>query len=431
VKRLVRGGRVVDPSQGIDAHLDVLIEDGHVSRLDESIEPPEGAEITDAEGLVVTPGLIDAHVHLREPGREQVETLEETLLAAARGGVTAIVAAPDTRPVIDVPSVIEHLRSLAGRGPRARIYPMGALSKGCVGEELAEFGRLARVGAVAVTESPRTVEKPELLRRALQYARHYDLPIVQHAEDADLAGSGTMHEGEWSIRLGLPGVPALAEDVIVARDLLIAAEVEGRYHLTHVSTARGLELVREAKRRGVAASCDVTPYHLLLTDREVAERRFEVTLKMRPPLRPRSDVEALLEGLSDGTIDAIASDHSPHHPDAVDVQWNAAPFGAAGLATTLSVCLDRLVRPGVIDLPRLIDLLACGPARVFGLPEGSLEAGRPADLTLIDLEREVVVRGAEFPGPAQNTPFEGWPLVGAAVGTIVGGQPVPAQDSAG
>lgn len=423
MRRLVRGGRVVDPSQGLDARLDVLIEDGAIARLDEQLDPPAGAEIVEAEGRVVVPGLIDSHVHLREPGHEQVETLEQTLRAAALGGFTAVVVAADTEPAGDHRSVLEHLRLLAGRQGWARLYPMGCLSKQRAGEELAELGELAGAGAVAVSDSPRSVASAELLRRALQYARHYGLPVVERAEEGDLAAGGQMHEGEWSTRLGLAGIPALAEDVAVARALLLAEATGGRLHLAHLSTARSLAAVRAAKSRGLAVSCDVTPYHLLLADREVAERRFSTALKLRPPLRPESDVQALLEGLGDGTVDVIASGHTAHHPDVTDVQWNAAPFGVSGLMTTLAVCLDRLVRPGVISLARLIDLLACSPARIFGLSGGSLAAGRPADLTLIDLEHEHVVSPESWPGAARSTPFAGWVLRGKAVLTMVGGNP--------
>ncbi len=421
--RVVRGGRVIDPSQGIDAVLDVLIEDGRVSRLDERVEVA-GAEETDARGLVVTPGLIDIHVHLREPGYEYKETVRSGLRSAAGGGFTAVACMANTLPVNDHRTVTELILAEGRRHPYARVYPIGAITKGLAGEELAEIGDMVAAGAVAVSDDGLPVGNAALMRRALLYARHHRVPVIQHAEDLDLTADGVMHEGEWSTRLGLPGIPGLAEDVMVARDLLLAADTGGRYHVAHLSTARSLAMVREAKRRGVRVTCEVAPHHLLLTDREVADSVFSTATKMKPPLRSAADVEGLLEGLADGTIDAIASDHAPHHPDEKDVPFSVAPFGVLGLETTVSLCLDRLVRPGVIDLPRLVALLSTGPAGVLGLPGGSLEPGRPADLTLLDLERRISVRSDGFQSLSRNTPFEGWRLRGAAVGTLLGGRPV-------
>jgi len=422
--RLIRGGRVVDPAQGIDARLDVLIEDGAVTRLDESIEPPAGAEVTDASGLVVAPGLIDVHVHLREPGFEYKETIATGVAAAAAGGFTAVACMANTDPVHDDRSITEYILNQAARNPWARVYPIGAVTRGMEGEALAPMGEMVAAGAVAFSDDGLPVMNAGIMRRAMQYARHFGVPIIQHAEDLHLTGDGVMHEGEWSTRLGLPGIPGLAEDVMVARDLLILADTGGRYHVAHLSTGRSLAMVREAKARGLAATCEVTPHHLLLTDREVADRRFDTHTKMKPPLRSREDLEALLEGLRDGTVDAIASDHAPHHPDEKDEPFSTAPFGILGLETTLSLCLDRLVRPGVVDLPRLIELLATGPARVLGLPGGTLEPGSPADVTLIDLEREVEVHPEEHRSRSRNTPFGGWRLVGAPAGTLLAGEPV-------
>ena len=426
-RTVVRGGRVVDPGQGIDRRLDVLLEGGRVAALDERVDAPDAREI-DASGLVVTPGLIDIHVHLREPGQEYKETVESGLRSAAAGGFTAVACMANTMPVNDHRTVTELILTEARRHPYARVYPIGAISKGLNGEELAEIGDMVAAGAVAVSDDGLPVMNAAFMRRALLYAQHYDIPVIQHAEDLDLTGDGVMHEGEWSTRLGLPGIPGVAEDVMVARDLLLAEDTGGRYHVAHLSTARSLEMVRDAKRRGLQVSCEVTPHHLLLTDREVATSGFSTATKMKPPLRSGTDAEALIAGLADGTVDAIASDHAPHHPDEKDVQFSTAPFGILGLETTVSLCLDRLVEPGHIDLARLVYLLSTGPAKALGLPGGSLEPGRPADLTLLDLEREVTVRADGLQSKSRNTPFDGWQLRGAAAGTLLGGAPVRLDD---
>ena len=419
---LVAGGRVVDPSQGLDGRFDLLLEDGEVARVEERLEAPEGAETLDATGLVVTPGFIDIHVHLREPGQEYKETVESGTAAAAAGGFTAVACMANTDPVNDNRSVTELILSEARRCATARVYPIGAVSKGLAGEELAEYGEMARGGIVAVSDDGKPVQSAELMRRALLYAQHYGLPVVQHAEDLHLAAGGVMHEGEWSTRLGLPGLPGAAEDVMVARDLLLLEETGGRYHVAHLSTARTLELVRRAKERGLGVTCEVTPHHLLLTDEEVWKSQFSTDTKMKPPLRSEADRQALLAGLADGTVDAIASDHAPHHADEKDVEFSLAPFGIVGLETTVALCLDRLVRPGLIALRRLVELLSTGPARVLGLPGGSLKLGSPADLTLLDLERRVKVDAAAFRSKSRNTPFHGWELTGGPAGTVVGGR---------
>ena len=421
---LIHGGRVVDPSQSLDEVLDVLIgQDGKVARLDSEISG-DGCEVIEAGGLVVAPGLIDVHVHLREPGQEYKETIDSGARAAAAGGFTAVACMANTVPPNDCGSVTEHILAAAARQSFARIYPVGAVSKGLRGEELAEMGEMYAAGAVAFSDDGLPVHHPELMRRALLYAQHFDVPIVQHAQDLQLSEGGVMHEGEVSAQLGLGGIPAAAEDVMVSRDLLLLEDTGGRYHLQHLSSARSLELIRMAKAKGLQATCEVTPHHLLLDDRAVAEQAMSPNTKMNPPLRSESDREALVEGLLDGSIDLIASDHAPHHPDEKELDFVDAPFGIVGLETTVSLCLDRLVASGMLPLARLIDLLSCAPARLFGLPGGSLAVGEVGDVTLLDLQREVHVLPESFLSKSRNTPFVGWELEGAPVGTILGGRRV-------
>ena len=421
---LVRGGRVVDPSQDLDAVRDVLIEDGEVARVAEGIKPGRYAEIVDAEGLVVTPGLIDMHAHLREPGQEYKETIETGTRAAAAGGFTAVAPMPNTDPPNDNRPVTEHMIKEAGRFGYARVHPIGAVSVGQRGEQLAEIGDMVDAGAVAVSDDGHPVHDAELMRRALEYSRHYDIAVIQHAEDTDLSGGGVMHEGEWSTKLGLPGWPAAAEEVVIARDLVLLGATGGRYHVAHLSTAGSLELVRRGKARGLPVTCEVTPHHLLLTDALVAESGFSTNAKMNPPLRSEADRQALLAGLADGTVDAIADDHAPHHRDEKDVEFSLAPFGIVGLESTVALCLDKLVRPGIIDLSRFVELLSTNPARILNVPGGSLAPGSPGDVTLLSLKKRIRINADRFKSKGRNTPFHGWNLVGRPVSTIVGGRVV-------
>jgi dihydroorotase len=421
-KLLIHGGRLIDPSQGLDGKLDLLIEDGRVVKTDGRIKPPKGAETFDASGLVVAPGLIDIHVHLREPGQEYKETVRTGTLAAAAGGFTAVACMANTDPVNDSRSVTEHILLEARRHGHARVYPIGAVSKGLMGEELAEIGEMVRAGVRAISDDGKPVMNAELMRRALLYAQHFGIPVIQHAEDLNLTGSGVMHEGEWSTRLGLPGIPGSSEDVMVARDILLAEDTAGRYHVAHLSTARSLDMVRRAKAQNLNVTCEVSPHHLILTDEEVAKSHFSTNAKMKPPLRSEKDRAALLNGLADGPVDCIASDHAPHHADEKDVQFSLAPFGIVGLETTLSLCLDRLVRSGILSLPRLVHLLSTGPARVLGVEGGSLREGSPADVTVFHPDEEVTLRAAAFRSKGKNTPFDGWKLHGHPVATFLDGR---------
>lgn len=421
---LIQGGRIVDPSQDLDGSYDLLIEDGAVAKIDGKIQKPRGAETIAAAGLVVTPGLIDIHVHLREPGQEYKETVRTGTMAAAAGGFTAVACMANTVPVNDNRSITEHILLEARRCGFARVYPIGAISKGMKGEELAEIGDMVAAGAAAVSDDGLPVMNAELMRRALLYAQHYGIPVIQHAEDLTLTGKGVMHEGEWSTRLGLIGIPGSAEDVMVARDLILTEDTRGRYHVAHLSTARSLDLVRLGRSRGLNVTCEVSPHHLILTDEEVAKTGFSTFCKMKPPLRSESDRAALVQGLVDGTVDCIASDHAPHHRDEKDVEFDKAPFGILGLETTLSLCLDRFVHAGVLTLPRLVELLSTGPARVLGIPGGTLKPGSPADVSIFDLDGEVTIAASGFRSKSRNTPFDGWTLRGRPVATVVEGRRV-------
>ncbi|MEM9291827.1 MAG: dihydroorotase [Acidobacteriota bacterium] len=421
---LLRGGRVVDPSQDLDGIGDLLLRDGRVEAIGESVDAPADAEVMDIQGKVVCPGFLDMHVHLREPGQEYKETVETGVRSAAAGGFTAVACMANTAPVNDNPSVTRHILQEAHRAQLARVYPIGSVSKGMKGEELAEIGAMSRVGAVAFSDDGLPVHNSELMRRALLYAQHFDVPVIQHAEDLVLTGSGVMHEGEWSTRLGLPGIPGASEDVVVARDLLLAEDTGGHYHVAHLSTARALRLVKEARRHGVRVTCEVTPHHLLLTDEEVHRRSFSSDVKMKPPLRSESDREALVAGLADGSIDVIATDHAPHHPDEKKVQFSCSPFGILGLETCVSLCLDRLVRPGHVTLSRLVELLSTNPAQILRVSGGTLAPGSVADVTLLELDRDVTVDVQSFHSKSRNSPFDGLELKGAAVGTILAGRRV-------
>lgn len=412
----------MDPSQKLDGLADVLIEDGMVTACGPAVGSSAGIREIDAAGLVVTPGLIDMHVHLREPGQEYKETIESGTRAAAAGGFTAVACMPNTTPVNDDPAVTEFILRQAERAGWARVYPVAAVSRRLEGRELTEFGAQRRAGAVALSDDGRPVWNAALMRQALRYARHFDLPLIQHAEELELSGDGVMHEGRFSTLLGVEGIPGAADDVMVCRDLVLAADTGGRYHLAHMSTARSLELIRGARKRGCRVTGEVSAHHLLLCDEDVFDSGLDPNFRMHPPLRSAVDRDALVSGIADGSIDVIASDHAPHHPDEKELDFVAAPNGVVGLETTLSLCLDRLVGKGVIDLPRLVELLSTAPARLLGVPGGSLAPGAAGDATLIDLKREVEVDPAAFRSRSRNTPFAGWKLRGAPAGAIVGGR---------
>ncbi|HTO86037.1 MAG TPA: dihydroorotase [Thermoanaerobaculia bacterium] len=418
---LIRGGRLVDPVAGKDGSFDVRIEEGRVTRVEPNLSA-DGAEVLDAKGLYVLPGFIDLHAHLREPGREYAETIVTGLRAAAAGGYTAVCVMPNTDPVADNRAIIEYIVS-KGRGVGGtRLYPIGAITKGQRGEELAEFGEMQVAGTVAVSDDGRWLANGALLRRAFEHAGLFGLPVVQHSEDPTLSGGAPMHEGAVSTRLGLPAQPSIAEAAAVARDLLVAETVGGRLHIAHLSAARSLDLVREARGRGLALTCEVTPHHLVLTDEEVERSGFATNCKMNPPLREAADLEALVSGLADGSIDAIATDHAPHHEDEKSLDFETAPFGVVGLETAAAVVHDRLVVAGRLSLQRFAQLFSAGPARAFGLPGGTLAPGAPGDVTLFDPNARWTVDPASFRSLSRNTPFGGWNLTGRPAATIVGGR---------
>ena len=418
---LVSGGRVVDPASNRDGVFDLLLEDGVVARVEPDL-PAAGAKVFDASGLLVFPGFIDLHAHLREPGREYAETIATGLKAAAAGGYTAICAMPNTDPVNDSRAISEYLVSKARGASGPRLYPIGAVTKGQRGEELAEFGEMRVAGAVALSDDGRWLSDGALLRRAFEHARLFGMPVVQHCEDPSLSGGAPMHEGAVSTRLGLPGQPAIAEAAAVARDMLVAEVAGGRLHVAHLSTARSLELVREARARGLRVTCEVTPHHLTLTDEEVARSGFSTNSKMNPPLREPSDCDALAVGLEDGTVDAVATDHAPHHEDEKALDFGTAPFGVVGLETAAAVVHDRLVTTGKLSLTRFAEVFSAGPAGAFGLPGGTLAPGSPANLTLFDPETRWRVDPSRFESLSRNTPFAGWELLGVVAATIVEGR---------
>jgi len=420
---LFRGGRIVDPAAGREGVADLLVEEGRIARIAPGIDARD-VEIVDAAGMIVFPGFIDLHVHLREPGFEYKESILSGAQAAAAGGFTAVCAMPNTDPVNDHRTVTRWIADRAHEAGFARVYPIGATTKGMRGEELAEFGEMKEAGAVAVSDDGRWVANGTVMRRALEYASLFDLPVATHAEDETLSGRGAMNEGGVSTRLGLSAQPAEAESVAVARDIALCALAKGRLHVCHVSTARSVALVREAKARGVRVTCEATPHHLLLTDEEVARSGFSTDTKMNPPLRARRDVEALVEGLVDGTIDAVATDHAPHHLDEKAVDYESAPFGVIGLETAVSLFHARFVSTGRVSLSRMAELFSSGPARAFSLPGGTLADGAAADVTLFDPGAEWEADPRAFRSRARNSPFAGMRASGAVAATYVSGREI-------
>ena len=416
---VIRGGRVIDPSRGSDAVADLLIDDGRVGAVGRNIGSPDGALEIEAAGRIVAPGFIDLHTHLREPGQEDVETVATGAAAAAAGGFTAVCAMPNTDPVADNQGVVGFIVRQAQRAGKARVYPIGAISVGQKGQQLAEFGEMVGAGAVAVSDDGKPVMSSHLMRTALEYARVFGIPVADHCEEMTLAQGGAMHEGIVSTRLGLKGIPAAAEEIMVARDILLAELTGGHVHLCHMSTRGSVELIRRAKDQGIRVTAEACPHHFTLTH-EACEG-YNTNAKMNPPLREASDREAVRQGLRDGTIDVIATDHAPHHYDAKEREFDDAPNGIIGLETALGLAVSELVESGLLTLPELVLRMSTLPARLFHLPGGTLATGAPADVVVFDPTAEWDVRPERFLSKSRNTPFAGRRLRGRTETTIVGG----------
>ena len=422
---LLRGGRLVDPSQGLDEIGDVLITNGVVEaigRVGDVRRDGDALETMDVTGLIVSPGFIDVHCHLREPGREEVETIATGARAAAAGGFTAVCAMPNTDPVTDNQAAVGFIISQAKKANAARVYPIGAISIGEMGQTLAEFGEMVAAGAVAVSDDGKPVVSAQLMRTALEYARTFGIPVADHCEEPTLALGGAMNEGVMSARLGLRGIPAEAEEIMAIRDILLARRTGGHIHLCHMSTKGSVELIRWGKERGINVTAEVCPHHLSLTEESVDG--YNTNAKMNPPLRTQADVEALQQGVKDGSIDVIATDHAPHHYDEKEREFADAPNGIVGLETALAVNLTWLVHGGVVDIPMLIEKMACAPARLFKLPGGTLRRGAIADVTVFDADIAWTVDPARFRSKGRNTPYAGQELRGRVEYTLVDGRVV-------
>jgi dihydroorotase len=419
---LIQGGRVIDPSRGTDGVADVYLTDGKVAAVGSNIVGEEGTLVIPAAGKVVAPGLIDLHVHLREPGQEDQETVATGAMAAAAGGFTAVCAMPNTDPVVDNQGTVGFIVSQAQRAAKARVYPIGAISLGQRGEKLAEFGELVGAGAVAVSDDGKPVTSSHLMRTALEYARTFGIPVADHCEDLALAEGGAMHEGIVATRLGLKGIPAAAEEIMVARDIILAELTGGHVHLCHMSTRGSVELIRRGKERGIRVTAEATPHHFTLTH-EACEG-YNTNAKMNPPLRENADREAIRQALRDGTLDVIASDHAPHHYDAKEREFDDAPNGILGLETALGLAISELVETGLMSLSDLLLRMSTQPARIFNLPGGSLGVGAPADVVMFDPKARWTVDPSRFHSRSRNTPFGGRSLTGRAEVTIVRGRVV-------
>ena len=427
---LLKSIHLVDPGAGRNGRFDVLMEDDRILGVGTGL-PADGAHVVELpSALVVTPGLIDMHVHLREPGHEHKETIATGTASAVAGGFTAVACMPNTDPVNDHSAVTEFIVKRAAEAKLARVYPIGAVSMGSNGQQLTEIGDLRKAGCVAISDDGRPVATALLMRRAMEYASMFGMPVIDHCEDPSLKGDGVAHEGPVAAMLGLRGIPGAAESVGVERDIAVAEMTAGHVHIAHMSARQSLRAVRAGKAAGIRVTCEVTPHHFVLTDQALAERGgYDANTKMNPPLREEADRAAMIEGLRDGSIDVIATDHAPHHADEKSLEFDRAPFGIVGLETAVSLCLDRLVHGGVIGLPRLVELLSLNPARVLGIPGGTLSEGAQADLTVLAPDATVTIDARSFKSKSKNTPFDGWTLKGGVAATIVGGRVVYANEN--
>ncbi|MGH9738424.1 MAG: dihydroorotase [Candidatus Acidiferrales bacterium] len=414
---LIKNGRVLDPASDTEAQQDVLLEGDRISKIGANLSAP-GAEIFDASGLIVAPGFIDLHCHLREPGGELSETIQTGTHSAAAGGFTAVCCMPNTHPVNDHASVTRGIVERATATAAVRVWPIGAASVGSKGESLAEIAAMKAAGIVAVSDDGKPIASARLMRQVMEYCDSLGLPVIDHCEDASLFAGGAMREGLQSIRLGVPGIPSQSESICVSRDVEVAAITGARLHIAHMSTRGSLAYVRSAKKLGLKVTCEVTPHHFTLTDEDVI---YDTRFKMNPPLASRSDRDALIEGLADGSVDAIATDHAPHHPASKDVEFDRAPFGIVGFETALALGLDQLVHTGALPLMRLVELFTTGPARVLGI-ERKIAPGEPADLTIFSTNHAWIFRASDSPSKSRNSPFDGRSFRGAPMATIVAGK---------
>ena len=419
---VLKGGRVVDPATNRDGHFDVLIENDRIARVGRDL-PIDGARVIDVPGWIVAPGLIDIHVHFREPGHEHKETIASGAASAVAGGFTAVACMPNTEPVNDHAGITEFILKKAAEASLARVYPIGAVSLGSKGEHLAELGEQTAAGCIAFSDDGRPVATALLMRRALEYAGMLGVPIVDHCEDPSLKGDGVAHEGYYASALGLRGIPGAAESLMVERDVSLAELTGSHVHIAHMSARQSLRAVKAGKDRGIRVTCEVAPHHFTLTDALLdGPVKYDTNLKMNPPLRERADRDAMLEGLADGTVDVIATDHAPHHADEKMVEFDRAPFGILGLETAVPLVFDRLVHTGRITVRRAIELLSTNAARLMNLPGGTLAEGTPADLTVIDPDRSMTIDASSMRSKSRNTPFHGWTLRGVPMMTMVAGR---------
>ena len=425
MKTLLKGGRVVDPANRIDGTRDVLIDGGRIARVGTDL-PADGANVIEIpDGLVICPGFIDMHVHLREPGQEHKETIATGTAAAVAGGFTAVACMPNTNPVNDDANVTTYILDKAREANLARVYPIGAISRGSNGELLADIGDLRKAGCVAITDDGHPTKTALLLRRALEYAGMFGIPVIEHCEDPSLKGDAVAHEGYYAASLGLRGMPGAAEALGVERGILLAELTGSAFHVAHMSARASLRAVRKGKDARVRVTCEVAPHHFTLTDEALATPlAYDTNTKMNPPLREAADRDAMLDGISDGSVDAIATDHAPHHYDEKKVEYDRAPFGIVGLETAVPLSLDRLVHTGRIRLSRMVELLSVNPARILNVPGGTLSEGAPADITIVAPDLKVRIEAARLRSRSKNTPFDGWELRGGVAATFVGGRPL-------
>jgi dihydroorotase len=431
MKRLLKGGRVIDPANGRDGVFDILIDGDRIARVGKNL-PADGASVIEVPaGFVVCPGLIDMHVHLREPGQEHKETVATGVASAVAGGFTAVACMPNTAPINDNAGVTEFILKKAAEAGLARVYPIGAVSRGSKGEQLADIAELKAAGCVGLSDDGRPVATALLMRRALEYAGMFDMPVLEHCEDPSLKGDGVAHEGYHASALGLRGIPGVAESIMAQRDIALAELTGGSVHICHMSAATTLRAVREGKQHGAKVTCEVAPHHFTLTDEALSTPvSYDTNMKMNPPLRSSLDRDEMINGIVDGSVDVIATDHAPHHYDEKKAEFDQAPFGIVGLETCVPIAFDRLVHSGLIRLPRLVELLSTNPARVLHLPGGALTEGALADITVIAPDLPVTIDASKFRSKSRNTPFGGWQLKGGVAATIIGGRTVYVNDAA-